>query len=588
MTTTLSGIIDGSGALTKAGDGILSLEGINPHDGPTTVAAGTLWVNGATLSNITVNSGAELGGTGAIGGSVTANSGSRVAPGNSIGTLWIAGDYNHAAGATLAAEVAPDGSGDRLNVAGTANIAGGVVDVQASGAASDYGLRTSYVLIAANDRSGAFDDVTVNLTDLDSYLAYADGHVYLLLQNGDIDFVDLAGGSSMTGNQVAVAQVLNNASPLSIFGDMADILSHLDGLSPEELRGALDAIGGQTVLTSLPLVGDASYGQFLRGISSRLGQVHSGGGHGAFAAAPEPVMLAYNGRNPADLGPLTLDGKPVQGLWVRGVGVLGDVDGDVNAEGFDYEIGGILVGLEGSVGDHFLLGVAGGYASTKIDYDLRDNDGEVDSRQVALYGSFVDGPFYVDTTLGFARNNYDISRRILFPGLDRTATADYRGSEYSADVEAGYTIQAGGFDIQPRLGFLWAYLDEDPFTEEGAGALNLTVDDRSTDFLRSRAGVRLAYPIETAGGGSVIPEVRGSWVHEFGDSQQSTDAYFTGTPAAGTFTVDGIDIDRDSAVLGAGLTVVLKERISLMLDYDAELRGEQNAHAVVGGLKYNW
>jgi autotransporter-associated beta strand protein len=57
---TLSGIISGSGALTKVGAGILTLSAMNTYFGNTTVSAGELTITGAqsTYSNISVASGA--------------------------------------------------------------------------------------------------------------------------------------------------------------------------------------------------------------------------------------------------------------------------------------------------------------------------------------------------------------------------------------------------------------------------------------------------------------------------------------------------------------------------------------------------
>ena len=61
-------------------------------------------------------------GTGTVGG--ITNSG-RGAPGNSVGTLTVTGNYTQAPGGTLDIEIAPDGScNDLLAVGGTATLAG--------------------------------------------------------------------------------------------------------------------------------------------------------------------------------------------------------------------------------------------------------------------------------------------------------------------------------------------------------------------------------------------------------------------------------------------------------------------------------
>jgi autotransporter-associated beta strand protein len=90
-STTVSGpITDGSfsgGRLTKVGSGVLTLDGANAHSGLTTVAAGTLAVNGSIAGGVAVNSGATLAGSGTIAGPTTVADGGILAPGNSPGAL---------------------------------------------------------------------------------------------------------------------------------------------------------------------------------------------------------------------------------------------------------------------------------------------------------------------------------------------------------------------------------------------------------------------------------------------------------------------------------------------------------------------
>jgi autotransporter-associated beta strand protein len=67
-TTTISAKLGGSAALTKTGNGALTLSGANTYTGDTTVSAGTLNINGSIAGSIEVNAGATLGGSGTIGG----------------------------------------------------------------------------------------------------------------------------------------------------------------------------------------------------------------------------------------------------------------------------------------------------------------------------------------------------------------------------------------------------------------------------------------------------------------------------------------------------------------------------------------
>ena len=70
----VGGLLSGTGGLVKSGSSNLTLSGNNSYGGPTSVTAGTLWVNGdqtTATGNLTVSAGAFLGGTGTIGGAAT-------------------------------------------------------------------------------------------------------------------------------------------------------------------------------------------------------------------------------------------------------------------------------------------------------------------------------------------------------------------------------------------------------------------------------------------------------------------------------------------------------------------------------------
>lgn len=83
--------------------GVIRLNGTSTYSGLTTVKSGTLEINGSIQSNTTIEQAGRLEGSGTINGNV-ANSGI-VAPGNSIGTLTINGNYTQSSGGRLELEI---------------------------------------------------------------------------------------------------------------------------------------------------------------------------------------------------------------------------------------------------------------------------------------------------------------------------------------------------------------------------------------------------------------------------------------------------------------------------------------------------
>jgi autotransporter-associated beta strand protein len=129
QSTSFSGLVSGSGSLTKTGSGVLTLarSAGNSYSGLTTVSAGALLAMNTTGSatgtgSVTIGAGGTLGGIGSIQGNVN-NSGA-VAPGNSVGTLRLSTNYTQTSGGVLDIELDSPSSYDKLAVTGNATLSG--------------------------------------------------------------------------------------------------------------------------------------------------------------------------------------------------------------------------------------------------------------------------------------------------------------------------------------------------------------------------------------------------------------------------------------------------------------------------------
>ncbi len=116
QSTTLSGVLSGSGLFTKAGTGTMTLSGANTHTGGTQILAGTLAIaGGSTPSSLTeiLSNGTLLvnGGTFNANGDVNVNGGS---------LTRASGSFNLAAGKTLTAS-----NNAQVSFTGLYNIANG-------------------------------------------------------------------------------------------------------------------------------------------------------------------------------------------------------------------------------------------------------------------------------------------------------------------------------------------------------------------------------------------------------------------------------------------------------------------------------
>lgn len=145
--------LGGAGTLVKQGAGRLDFT--NPFTiGALDLAAGSVRLNATGTANATVASGAALDGTGRLIGNLVNNG--TVAPGNSIGTLTVQGNYVHNAGSVLEVEFDAAGNIDLLNVTGTATLNGGTLRFVSLGGAEGTG---GTFLAAAGGLTGTFGTI---------------------------------------------------------------------------------------------------------------------------------------------------------------------------------------------------------------------------------------------------------------------------------------------------------------------------------------------------------------------------------------------------------------------------------------------
>ena len=354
----------------------------------------------------------------------------------------------------------------------------------------------------------------------------------------------------------------------------------LDAMSPAALTFA-DGLGLATSRTISGIVAD-HLGSVRHGLSSPVVP--------ALSLDLGREDLLADGAGLSSSGPVEMpDGWRIM---ARGLGEWLDENGTSSAVGFDSTTAGAILvfdhtwGVEaqdGSFTDALTLGMAGAYTTTDVDFDDSAGNADVQGYHVGPYLGIQMGGFHTDLSFLYGRNDYDVERRIAFLGVNRTADGDFEGDQYTTRFGVGHTWDAGTWSITPQGSLEYVRLDQDSFTESGAGALNLRVDSRAYDSFRSSVGGRWEGRYEL-GGPTLRPNVHAAWVHEFLDDDREVSARFAGTQ--GRFVVAGEEADRDRARMGAGVRLDFGKTVAGLLDYEAEFDGNDSTdHGVSGGVE---
>ena len=172
----------------------------------------------------------------------------------------------------------PQGQSDRVNVAGTATINGGTVQVVA--APGNYGTSTTYTILnATGGVSGAYSGVSSNFAFLTPSLSYDANNVFLTLALQGNAFSGFGGN---TVNQRAVGYALDQ-SFANATGDFATVIGALAGLSTQQGPAALDAISGQPY-ADFGTTNVANASLFMNTLGQQMALARSGSAPGARVA----------------------------------------------------------------------------------------------------------------------------------------------------------------------------------------------------------------------------------------------------------------------------------------------------------------
>lgn len=342
-------------------------------------------------------------------------------------------------------------------------------------------------------------------------------------------------------------------------------------------------------------------------ISQKTGAIESASGQFTnIAARLQAVRLGVTGITLAGFGPTlystprhtasytlpqgggaSADGEQFSRLggFVNGSFAFGDRNATDREEAFDFDSGGVTAGVDYRFSDNFVAGLAIGYASTDVDLENSGGDSEIDSYSIATYATYYFDDFYVDAIASFAWSDYDNNRRILYPGVTRTATSETDGRQYAFALGAGYDVMFNNWRITPLARLQYVNADLDEFDETNGLGLDLTIGDQRIESLLSTLGATASYAVSTPVG-VFSPQLRAEWQHEFQNDSRDIKAVYTNDPNQIPWRIPTDDPDRDYFTLGVGVAGTFQRGISAFVDYQTIVGlDETTAHLVNVGVR---
>jgi outer membrane autotransporter protein len=561
-------------------------------DGGHFAVDGTLTEAPGYIGTLFTQNGGLVSGNGIINaGRGYVHNGGTLAPGNSVGHLTIAGDYTQGPAGTLSIEVSPTGN-DLLTVNGAASLGGSLEALWAAGFTP--AARSAYTFLTATGGvSGTFGGY--NRTYITPTLTfsprYETNQVSLLVER---DYGNPYLLPNLSENQRAVMGALNGIAATAT-GDLDAVLAAIDAqTTASQVAASLDQIAPRGDMATAAISMNGSRMQSA-GISSRLQDLRSGVRGFSLRGLNltidddrdlnrrgKPILLAFNGDTP----PLDFktDAGEKWGIFATGNGTLGNIRDDASQSDNAFRSAGFTLGADYRFTDHLAVGLMAGYNRFWSDLDGAGSKGTIDNTLLGVYGTYDRDGLYLDGLLSAGWNSTDKDRRIVYPGVDRTAASSQKGRTWAFSAGAGYDHPVGNWVITPKANIDYVRLATEDYTESGAGALNLQVNGKSSKLLLGQIGASAAYLWKTDKA-VLIPRISVMYGLEF-DRNDRFDTTARLAAGGSAFTTYSTPPGRNALNLGAGITASLPRGMSLYLHAGGQVgQSDFAAYSLNAGLK---
>ena len=621
---TLAQLVSGTGGLTKAGTGIVTLGAANSYTGTTAVLDGTLALGAderiadTGLLAVTAPGTFDLAGFTETLGGLTGD-GTVVVDGTLVVDqdidLQFAGTLTD--GAISATDEFRKAGVGLLDLTGTGDFAGTVTAAEGTLAVNGSLANAGFVVLdgARLQGNGTLGSLVVNSgavlapgngighLSVAGSLTFAAGSTYEVEITPTMsDLTSVGGNITIDGGTVSVLAGAGVYSPLTdylileadgtVTGTFADVTSDLAFLDPTLVYTA-DEVHLQMRRNDIDF-SDAAITPNQVAVSDALQSLGSGalydailvqseeGARTAYDAlsgeiyASTPTVLAQQGDR-LRIAMLNADAVASQGfaLWA---------DAKAGHSHFDFTRAGsrdtvadhrdMLAGLQWR-GAGFSLVAGGGTSGADISLGARGSKADINSSTLGAQLAFRSNRIRLSAGFAVAWHDIDTDRTIEFPGFSDATSASQDGRTHTIYAEAAYQGGLPGLALEPFVGLSRQRVKIDGTLESGGDAA-LAVGRTRLNSTMSEVGIRFGGSASTVQNG-FQPVGTVAWQHLFGDRTGEMTAAFDvgGDP----FTIGGARRGRNALRINAGLGYRINS-LDVGLSYDGRVAGVDTDHGI--------
>jgi uncharacterized protein with beta-barrel porin domain len=530
-------------------------------------------------------------------GNMLTNAGT-LSPGGAgvIQTTALTGSLTQTATGRLVADINISGAtGDRINVSGTANLAG-AVQLQVQNLT--FGAFQQTVVSAAGGTTN--NGLTLVASPLLQAQLVFPNATDVVVKSSGLNFVT----PGQNTNQIALGNALNAAGQSGgLGGPLFNFL--LNGItSIPAYNLALTQLSGEGATGTQQATFDAMnifMGTMLDPFS-RGGASTPGGGANGYASEGDASAYAADGRRrtPAERdayamftkAPLAKTWDPRWSVWAAGFGGSQTTDGNaaVGSNGATSRIAGAAVGADYLLSPNTIAGFALAGGGTSFSLANNAGSGRSDLFQAGVYARHTMGAAYIAGALAYGWQDITTNRTVTLAGIDQLQ-ARFNANAFSGRLEGGYRFVSpwiGGIGITPYAAAQFTTFDLPAYAEQalvGTNAFALAYGAKSVTDPRSELGFRTDKSFAMPDG---ILTLRGrlAWAHDY-DPNRAIGATFQSLPGA-SFVVNGAAQASDSVLTTASVEMRWRNNWSIAATFEGEFSNVTSSYAGKGVVRYQW
>lgn len=566
---------------------------------------GKLDNQGVVANRVTVEPGASMTNSGVVNGQVHVRERASFSGNGTVEFLSVAGqlevgpeigapsitqDFSLAESAELIYGVNADGGSSTINVEGTALLNNATLAV--AGAPGEYIEAREHTVIRAGKIEGTFGTVSSNLAFMTATLSPTDTQVNLTYARNDVPITQAA--TTENGQEFAAhIEALQPAKPTAPVPIDVPTVAQATGARPGIEAPAIKPVEPPKITSTAPK--PTGQLQTTQPVAKPNAAINALLGSDMMTAASAIDQLS--GYNTADLGNATLSSiAPISSgmlsamgqknpgnvhadgqVWVQAIGNSGSIGKQLGSYALKHSTRGVMLGTDWAISPDWRLGIIGGKTQTRL--DSQQFDGRLDSWHLGAYALRQDGPWAL--RLGAVYGNHDGStkRHVLFNGFRDRLKGRYDANTQQVFGQLGYNLNIGHFDIEPYIDLGYQRYQRDRYSENGGDAA-LQFNGQTQDYFHSNLGLHLARSFSLDQGMRLTPRLSLGWKHLYGETRGASRQGLVGTGRS--YTVEGVELDRDSLLFETGLDLAVSPRHTLGVSYKGETGQDNRNGALIG------